>query len=102
MITKKKAGRLTKFGRIIHLENGIIPLLSAYEKKSEKLVHTGSTRHGSGWPRTVSMEENMNLVEELVCSQKERLNTHLAPTKIAKKNRNQSFINAENGEKKKP
>ena len=48
MITKKKAGRLTKFGRIIHLENGIIPLLSAYEKKSEKLVHTGSARHGSG------------------------------------------------------
>ena len=47
------------------------------------------------------MEENMNLVEELACSQKERLNTHLAPTKIAKKNRNQSFINAENGEKKK-
>ena len=38
MITKKKAGGLTKFGRIIYSKNGIILLLSAYRKKSEKTV----------------------------------------------------------------
>ena len=38
MITKEKAGRHTKFGITIHPKNGIIPLLSAYWKYSEKLI----------------------------------------------------------------
>ena len=41
-------------------------------------------RHGLGRPRTVSTEENMNLIEELVCSKEERPYTHLAPRKTAK------------------
>ena len=41
-------------------------------------------RHSSGWPRIVSTEENMDLKEELVCSQEERSHMHLAPRKIAK------------------
>ena len=36
-------------------------------------------------PRTVPTEENMDLIEELVCSQEERLHAHLAPGKIAKR-----------------
>ena len=38
MITKKKTGRLTKFGRTIHPKNRIISLWSAYWKNSDKLV----------------------------------------------------------------
>ena len=40
-------------------------------------------RHGSGQSGTVSTEENMDLIEELVCSQGEWHHTHLAPRKIA-------------------
>ena len=39
-------------------------------------------RHGSGHPRTVSILENMDLVEKLVCSQEEWPQMHLAPRKI--------------------
>ena len=42
-------------------------------------------RHGSGWPRTVTKEEIMDLIEEMFCSQEEWLHTHLAPRTIAKK-----------------
>ena len=72
MILKKKAGRFTKFGRIIH-------------PKIKKFRETSSTDrgHGSGRPRTVSTVENMNLIEELVCSWKYRPHTHLVARKIA-------------------
>ena len=40
-------------------------------------------RHGSWWPRTVSTEGNMDLIEELVCTQEERPHIHLAPRKTA-------------------
>ena len=36
-----------------------------------------------GSPR-LSTKENMDLIEELVCSQEEQPNTHLAPSKIVK------------------
>ena len=36
-----------------------------------------------GSPR-LSTKENMDLIEELVCSQEEKPNTHLAPSKIVK------------------
>ena len=39
-------------------------------------------KRGSGRPTTVTTEENMDLVEELICSQEEP-HTHLAPRKIA-------------------
>ena len=42
-------------------------------------------RHGSGRPRTVSTEENLNLIEEFVCSLEEGPHTHLASRKIAEK-----------------
>ena len=38
MLKKKKAGRLTKFGRAIPPNNGIVTLLRAYWKNSVKLV----------------------------------------------------------------
>ena len=38
MVTKKKACRLSKFGRTIYPKNGIFPLLSVYWKNSDKLV----------------------------------------------------------------
>ena len=82
MISKKKAGRLTKFGRIIHQKN---------KKKSQKLVQWIEDK-AKGQPRTVSTEENMDLIA--------------APYAFSTKNnrqtnRNQSVINTENGEKKK-
>ena len=51
----------------------------------KKFRETGSTdrRHGSGRPRAVSTEENMDLIEELVSSQEEQLHKHLAPREIA-------------------
>ena len=51
----------------------------------EKFRDTGSMgrRHGSGRPRTVSTEENIDLIEEWICSQEERPHTHLTPRKIA-------------------
>ena len=41
-------------------------------------------RHGSGQPRTVSMEENMDFIGELVYSQAERPHTHSAAGNIGK------------------
>ena len=81
MIMKKKASQLAKFGTIVHKKNGIIPLKCLLKKFRE----TGwlDRRHGSGQPRIVSMEENMDLIKDLVCSQEERPHTHLAPRKIA-------------------
>ena len=46
-------------------------------------------KHTSGQPRNVSTEENIVLIEELVCSQDDQTN------------RSQLVINKENGEKKK-
>ena len=67
-------------------------------KNSEK---TGSKdwRDGSGWLRTVSTEENVDLIEELVCSKERQPHTHLAPVKIAKET---GISPSSNGEKKKP
>ena len=57
-------------------------------------------KEGSGRPRSVTTEENTDLIEELICSQKEVLHSHLTPCKIAKKNWNQSFENQKNDKKK--
>ena len=41
-------------------------------------------KEGSGRPRSVTTEENTDLIEELICSQEEAPHTHLAPRKVAK------------------
>ena len=43
---------------------------------------TMNRKEGSGQPRSVTVEENTNLIEELICSQEETLHSHLAPRKI--------------------
>ena len=43
---------------------------------------TMNRKEGSGRPRSVTVEENTNLIEELICSQEETLHSHLAPRKI--------------------
>ena len=50
----------------------------------QKYKETGTMERktGSGRPITVCTEENMDLVEELICSQEEP-HTHLAPRKIS-------------------
>ena len=41
-------------------------------------------KEGSGRPRSVTTEENTDLIEELICSPEEAPpHTHLAPRKIA-------------------
>ena len=57
---------------------------SSVKRLLKKFRETGSMDrgHGSGRPRTVSTGENMDLIEELVCSQETRSHTHLAPRKI--------------------
>ena len=43
-----------------------------------------NTKEGSGRSRSVTTEENTDLIEELICSPEEApLHTHLAPRKIA-------------------
>ena len=57
---------------------------SSVKRLIKKIKETGSTdrRPGSGRPTTICTEENMNLIEELVCSQEEP-HSHLAPRKIS-------------------
>ena len=43
-----------------------------------------SRKEDSGRPRSVTTEENTDLIEEMICSQEEAPYTHLAPRKIAK------------------
>ena len=68
----KKAGRLTltKFGTTIHANNGTITPVKCLLKK---LRETGSMdrRRASGWPRTVTKEKIMELIEKMFCSQEE-------------------------------
>ena len=44
-------------------------------------------KHGSERPSTVSVEDNMDLIDELVCSQKKQPHTHLAPRKSTEQTR---------------
>ena len=44
---------------------------------------TMNKKEGSGRPRSVTTEENTDLIEERICSQEEAPHTHLAPRKIA-------------------
>ena len=53
---------------------------------------TINRKEGSGQPRSVTTEENTDLIKELICPQEEALYTHLGLHKIAKKNWNQSFF----------
>ena len=63
---------------------------SSVKRLLQKFGETGSMDrgHDSWQSRTVSMEENMDLIEELVCSQEELPHTHLAPKKNCQANRN--------------
>ena len=45
---------------------------------------TINREEGSGRPRSVTTEENTDLIEELIFSQEEAPHTHVAPRKIAK------------------
>ena len=44
-------------------------------------------KEGSGRPRSVTTEQNTDLIEKLICSQEEASHAHLAPRKIAKQTR---------------
>ena len=52
----------------------------------KRFKDSGATnrKKGSGRPRSVTTEENTNLIEELVCPQDEAVHTCLGPHKIAK------------------
>ena len=54
---------------------------------------TMNRKDGSGRPRSVTTEENTDLIEELICSQEDVPHIHLEPCKIAEKNWNQTFVN---------
>ena len=58
---------------------------SSVKRLIKKLKETGTVKRkpGSGRPVTVCTKENMDMVEELVCSQEEKPHTHSAPRKIA-------------------
>ena len=73
MIMKKKGGTRIKFGKTIHRKTGLTRIDSG----------TMNRKEGSGQPRSVTTEENTDLIEELICSQEEAPHTHLAPRKIA-------------------
>ena len=46
---------------------------------------TINRKEGSGQPRSVTTEENTDLIKELICPQEEALYTCLGPHKIAEK-----------------
>ena len=62
-------------------------LIYTYVKRLLKRFKDSGTMNrkvGSGQPRSVTTEENTNLIKELICSQEEAPHTHLAPREIAK------------------
>ena len=77
MIMKKKGGMRIKFGKTIHRKTGLTRTDSG----------TMNRKEGSGRPRSVTTEENTDLIEELICSQEEAPRTHLAPCRIAEQTR---------------
>ena len=91
MITKKKVGRLTKFGRTIHSKKCDY---SSVKRLLKKFRETGSTdrRNGLGQPRTVSTEEKMDLTGRTAPYAFSNKKNH-------RTSRNQSVIDTENGEK---
>ena len=46
--------------------------------------NTMDRRSGSGRPRTITTEENADLVEDLICSQEDNPGSHLSPRNIEK------------------
>ena len=50
--------------------------------KSFKDSGSMNRKERSGRPRSVSTEENTDLIKELICSQEDAPHTHLAPRKI--------------------
>ena len=39
-------------------------------------------KEDAGWPRSVTTEEDTNLIEELICSQEDAPCTHIAPREM--------------------
>ena len=76
MIMKKKDGLRMKFGKTIHRKTylSIKRLLKCFKDSG-----TMNKKEDSGRPRSVAIEENTDLTEDLICSQEEALHTHLAP-----------------------
>ena len=78
---KKKGGLRIKFGKTIHRKTVTYTSVKRLLKRF-KDSGTMNRKEGSGRPRSVTVEENTNLIEELICSQEETLHSHLAPRKI--------------------
>ena len=55
-----------------------------FELKCFKDSGSMNRKEGPGRPESVTTEENTDLIEEMLCSQEEALQTHLAPRKIDK------------------
>ena len=75
MIMKRKGGLHIKFGKTIHRKNG----LTHPQKDLKRFKDSGTMnrKEGSGKPRSVTTEENTDLIEELICSQEEAPHTYL-------------------------
>ena len=60
---------------------------TSVKKILKRLKDSGTInrKEGSGQPRSVTTEENTDLIKELVCPQEEALYTRLGPHKIAEK-----------------
>ena len=78
MIWRKKLVDIQNLEEPSIQNNEVIPLLSTHGKKFKEISLTDK-RHGSGRLRTVSKEEKMDLIEELVYSHEEQSHTLLAP-----------------------
>ena len=80
-VMKKKGVLCIKFGKTNHRKTG----LTYVKRLLKRFKDTGTMnrKKGSGRPRSVTTEENTDLIEELICSLEEATHTHLAPRKIA-------------------
>ena len=63
---------------------------------------TMNRKEGSGQPMSVTIEENIDLIEELICSQEEAPHTHTPCTSSnCRTNWSQSFVNQKNDKRNK-
>ena len=67
MIMKKKGGLHIKFGKTIQRKSWTY---TSVKRRLKRFKDSGTmnTKEGSGWPRSVTTEENTDLIEELICS----------------------------------
>ena len=78
----KNNGQLIAYAKSIPLRTGIKSLFSGLKKNQFKENGSMDRRPGSGRPRTATTVENVEIVEDFICSQEESSGSHMLPREI--------------------